>query len=340
MLIAGTLSGSSTGATNLTPAIKTANRISNIGTFAAASFALNNGTSLTVNGPLTTTGTIAIDNTGNTSIPGTVNGNGDVSVIGAGDVAMPGAVTAGGKLSVSAGGKLTLANTSAISAGTTLSFAASGPVTLAGQISAPLGTVDVPGAALNILANTTIVTSGDKRPGQGALTETQLPTAAVTRRGFFIRSSQFVQSGLLTVTGTPSTLRIESTGAIEFGNVGGLAAPNTWLIMTLGQNAKATGLINVADLDVVASAQGASVALNGSVSNLIGNAAAGAAHIVPSTNAAFQVNGCPIASVNCVLLTTQGIPAVSPLRDLTFGSAAPPGDDDDLLLPLSSDEVY
>jgi hypothetical protein len=41
-----------------------------------------------------------------------------------------------------------------------------------------------------------------------------------------------------------------------------------------------------------------------------------------------------------VLLTTLTVPAASPLRDFIIGSFFDPSDEDDLLLPLVSDEVY
>src|SRR6202012_5338724 len=51
-LIAGTLSGSSTGATSLTGATTITNQLLNLGSFTAASFVLNDGTALAVAGPV------------------------------------------------------------------------------------------------------------------------------------------------------------------------------------------------------------------------------------------------------------------------------------------------
>jgi hypothetical protein len=76
------------------------------------------------------------------------------------------------------------------------------------------------------------------------------------------------------------------------------------------------------------------------VGGLGGNAAAGTSHIEPDGNSAFRINGCPIASVNCILLTFQGLPAANPLNNFAIGSIFDPTDQDDLLLPLVSDEVY
>ena len=71
-----------------------------------------------------------------------------------------------------------------------------------------------------------------------------------------------------------------------------------------------------------------------------GFAAAAVSRIEPDTNAAFRINGCAIASVNCVLIPIQSIPAANPLNNFVIGSIFDPTDQDDLLLPLVSDEVY
>jgi hypothetical protein len=76
------------------------------------------------------------------------------------------------------------------------------------------------------------------------------------------------------------------------------------------------------------------------VTGLSGPAAAGAAGIQPSPNANFRINSCPIGSVNCVLLPTQGVPTANPLNDINIGTLFNPNDDDDLLLPIVSDQDY
>ena len=56
--------------------------------------------------------------------------------------------------------------------------------------------------------------------------------------------------------------------------------------------------------------------------------------------ASSLINSCPIHSVNCVLLPTQGLPTANPLNDINFGSMFNPDDQDDLLLPIVSDQDY
>ena len=97
-LIAGTLSGSSAGATNLTGETPTTNQVAALGNFGAAIFNLNDGISLTIggsvnggplagildNGVLTVGGTLAATNIGlnafGLAIPGTVSDGGSGSV--------------------------------------------------------------------------------------------------------------------------------------------------------------------------------------------------------------------------------------------------------------------
>ena len=150
-----------------------------------------------------------------------------------------------------------------------------------------------------------------------------------------------MQTGVLTVAGAPSTMRIDASTGITFApSPAGLVAPHTWLILGLSNGAKATGGVDVLALDTVFTGFGSGAQLSGAVGGLGGNAAAGAARIAPGSNSTFRINGCPISSVNCVLLTTQGIPTASPLNSFVIGSLFDPTDQDDLLLPLVSDAVY
>jgi hypothetical protein len=58
----------------------------------------------------------------------------------------------------------------------------------------------------------------------------------------------------------------------------------------------------------------------------------------PSSN--IRLNGCPIASVNCTILSTEALPAGSPLRDIIFSALNDSYDDPDFLLPSVSDQDY
>jgi hypothetical protein len=443
-LIAGTLSGSSTGATTLSGVAATANRVATVTQFSAASFLLNDGASLAITGPIAasgsvaltdagnltlggassiTAGTVSLSDSGNATIAGVVRSAGTVAIATSGAMTIGGSIVSGtgaigvtnvGPLSIagllsgqagvtvtesgvltvagsiiSAGGAVGISDAGSLNASGTirgqtgLSLAASGDMTLPGLFSSGAGTVSLTDAGvlslasstgitspstititdfnainlagllsapkivinngagnLDILPGTAVQTSGVTRP-QGVLTQAQLPIGATSSVGFFITTGELVQTGALTVAGVPSTMRIDASAGISFApSPAGLLAPNTWLILGLSNGAKATGGVNVLALDTVFTGLASSAQLSGSVGGLNGNAAAGAARIAPGSNATFRINGCPISSVNCVLLTTQGIPTASPLNGFVIGSLFDPNDQDDLLLPLVSDAVY
>ena len=144
----------------------------------------------------------------------------------------------------------------------------------------------------------------------------------------------------MTIAGTdPSILRIDATTGIRFDKTG-LRAPNTWLILAAVGPAKSSGHIVVGALDIAVETQSGGALLTGSVGGQPGTGAAALAGIFPATNPAYRINDCPIASIDCVLVTQQGVPLANPLRDVAVGSIFSASDADDLLLPLVSDGVY
>jgi hypothetical protein len=144
----------------------------------------------------------------------------------------------------------------------------------------------------------------------------------------------------MTVTGSPSLARIDSSGPIHLSPAGGIVGLDTWLILAMSNGSRTTGNIDVASLDVVFTGVAGGTSLTGIVGGLGGDEAAGAADLSPVANSVFQINGCPIGSVNCVLITTASIPAAPPLRDIFIGTISNPTDEEDLLLPLVSDQEY
>ena len=78
----------------------------------------------------------------------------------------------------------------------------------------------------------------------------------------------------------------------------------------------------------------------GSVTGLTGPAAAGAAGIVPNPNSNFRFNQCAIQSVSCILLPGEAVPTANPLNDINIGTLFNPNEDEDLLLPIVSDQDY
>src|SRR4029079_3187311 len=118
----------------------------------------------------------------------------------------------------------------------------------------------------------------------------------------------------------------------------GLQGKNTWMILSL-DTGSAIGQIKAKDLDVIRGTSGSS-ALTGTVANLSGPAAAGAAGIQPNPDPNFRFNGCTIHAVSCILAPAEGVPGASPFNDRFSGSLLYPNQKDDLLLPIVSDLDY
>ena len=60
---------------------------------------------------------------------------------------------------------------------------------------------------------------------------------------------------------------------------------------------------------------------------------------IPSNH--FQMNGCAVSSVNCVLVSSiQQIPILNPFKEIEIGRITDRFDDPELLLPNVSDRDY
>jgi hypothetical protein len=119
----------------------------------------------------------------------------------------------------------------------------------------------------------------------------------------------------------------------------GLQAPSTWLILNV-TGGQINGNVFVNALDISFTSPGAGGLIGGSIGGLTGQAAAGAANIQPAIDSNFRFNSCAVHSVNCVLLPTQGIPTANPLNDINISTLYNPNEEDDLLLPIVSQQDY
>ncbi|HVC59379.1 MAG TPA: hypothetical protein VND19_03305, partial [Acetobacteraceae bacterium] len=195
------------------------------------------------------------------------------------------------------------------------------------------------------LGNAGFVTGGAVRPPI-ALLAAQLPPSSITTQGAYLHAGNVIQTGgsftVANLPGTPESILSISLppnggGTLQF-NSAGLIAPATWLIVSVG-NGQASGPIDVAALDFAYSPPPGRASLAGSIGGFNGQAAAAAAFIQPQPNANFRVNGCPIHSVNCVLLATQGVPQTNPANDIVLGVPFNQNPED-LVVPAVSDERY
>jgi len=336
------------------------NAIASIGNFTVLA---GSGTfGLFTTGPLTVSGTlnaqsVSLEATGNISIPGAVVDPpaGSVTLVSDnGSISETGTLIAA-LLTGNAAGTVDLAGaTPTINQVATLgNFTANGSFILNDGVNLLLNGV-VSAATINIndgtntisLGNGGFNTSGANRP-PGSLLASQLPPNSITTQGAYLSAGSVIQTGSsFTVNNPYSTqesilsiaLPTSGGGTLQFSS-SGLDAPSTWLILSVG-NGQAGGPINVKALDFVYAPPPGRANFTGSIDGLNGQAAAAAAFIEPQPNANFRVNGCPIHSINCVLLATQSIPATPPLTEIIIGAPFNPQNTEDLVLPVVSDERY
>ena len=319
ILIADLLTGSAAGTVNLLGANPTSNQVATLAGFTSnGAFALNDGTSLTIAGPVT------------------VNG-------------------AGGSFTLNDSGNVTLAGAVSVTgAGSTFTLNNSGSVTINNIVTAAKLLITTP--ATIFLGNGGFVTGGV--PNGTPLPITSLGTNALpflgnapymgVSQGAWLKASNIIQSGnVFTVTNfngiAESVLLLDLTpnstaSMLHFTD--GLQAPATWAIFDVG-NGQANGTFNVERLDFIyTQPPGTAAFVNSMVGGDTGNAAAGAAFIQPQPNANFRIDSCPIHSVNCAILTTLSLPTANPLNDIILGTPANSQNQEDLVLPVVSDERY
>jgi hypothetical protein len=218
-----------------------------------------------------------------------------------------------------------------------------GAVTLDGSVQAPTIVVHAGDNPIALTSKAVITTGGKARPLKLINLPGDEPSTEVDG-AFFSTSASFSQQGSTIIQGIgggPSVIRINaSSGAdITFDVFAGLQGKNTWMILSL-DTGSAIGQVKVKDLDVIRSGASGRTNLTGTVANLSGPAAAGAAGIQPSPDPDFRFNGCTIHAVSCILAPAEAVPVASPLNDIFFGSMLNPNTEDDLLLPIVSDLDY
>jgi filamentous hemagglutinin family protein len=252
-LIAGTLSGSSTGAVSLTGANASANRIATLGAFTADGFTLDDGLALTVSGPVNGGTLASITDTATLSVPGAVNagailldgpsltiggtvtdgGTGTTTLIAtAGSITETGALIVG-TLSGSSSGATTLtgASASANQIATLGSFIANGFTLNDGLALSVSGPVNG-GASASIVDTALLSVPGSVRATAVTLTGANLTIGGTVTDGGAGTTALIATAGSITETGTLSvgTLGGSSTGAATL--TGASASANQ--IATLG----------------------------------------------------------------------------------------------------------
>lgn len=162
--------------------------------------------------------------------------------------------------------------------------------------------------------------------------------------GVYLLASNITTSANPTVSGSPIidwTFALDGSGNVGFG--GGspvfFRQPAVKLFLDLGTGT-ASGQIDVAGLQVrYTTASTATINLTAQIGALTGSLAAGAATITPKPVNNYQINGCPISSVNCIKFTGLTVPVVNPLRDVQFGRMQEQSDTD-VTLPDVAEQDY
>lgn len=343
-LALGTLNGS----TPLTADFVGANTIGAFGPFSSNGLTLVNNTDLDLIGIVNAGTSAAITVGGSLSISGALAA-GNISLFSGGAINETGALTASSITGAAVGdakllgnGGNQIATLNSFFSNTLFALNDSTDLTINGPLAAPTIVINVPNNLVTLSDGATIATGGIPRP-PGSLTT--FPTSDTTE-GAYLTVGNFLQVGTSIVQGfgdiaNPNILRISVAGAggIVFSKVGGLQGSNTWLILDI-DSGLASGNVFVRSLDVNRTGTTGATELVGTIAGVKGPAAAGAAGITPTPSSNFRFNSCPIHSVNCVLLTAQAIPTANPLNDIAIGSLYNPNDQDDLLLPIVSDQDY
>jgi filamentous hemagglutinin family protein len=149
--------------------------------------------------------------------------------------------------------------------------------------------------------------------------------------GALLAAHSIRQLGTLAIanpTGNNPAAQLAVSGDIALETV---AAPRTWLILTL-QNGSATALdLSLRRLDLSYAGSGGGAALFGTIGGLSGSAAAQSSFVLPQPNASYLLNGCPIGSVNCVVVQRDPVPVQKLLETADFAPARTPTDDPEFL---------
>ncbi|HUN40417.1 MAG TPA: filamentous hemagglutinin N-terminal domain-containing protein [Acetobacteraceae bacterium] len=296
ILIADLLTGSAAGTVNLLGASPASNQVATLGSFTSSgAFALNDGISLTIAGPVT------------------VNGVG--SSFSLNDVA---------NVTIN---NIIVASRLLITTPATIFLGNGGLVTGGVPNGTPLPLKSLSTNELPFLGNA---------PYMGVSQGAWLKASNVIQTGnaFTVANFSGTAESVLLIDLTPNST------ASMLHLAGGLMAPTTWAIFDVGAG-QANGSFNVQRLDFLyTQPPGLASFTNATVGGDTGFAAAGTSFIQPLPNANYRVNGCPIHSVNCTILTTLSLPTANPLNDIIIGSPSNSQNQGDLVLPVVSDERY
>ena len=259
--------------------------------------------------------------------------------IGSTPVSYISAETNTGTVVLTAGRNLVLQPGSLARAGLVLAESTGG-VFESGKIAADrilLGGPNGTAAGLVALGSGAWLASGGAGPFAGPLPLARWPTP-VTSSGTFINTVNFTLSGTPMLIGNPGQpaplLRLDISGIGTTGSTSSLSARTGTVFINMGRLATLTAGLDAYAL-YVAYPRGTngSADFSGTIRGTGGQSAAQLAFIQPSPSSAYRFNACAIASVSCVVVSTERLPQTVPTRDLDIRPARDDSDDTEVLLP-------
>ena len=343
VLLAGTLTGSAIGGVTLPGQ----NAVNAIGKFdAPAGFNLNDAISLTVNGPITANGPVALNAPGLTvaGTVGNITSGASIALISTGPLMQAGTVSAKTTVTASSPGQASTFS-GMTTAGTAITIdAGSGTASLSGTEKAPQ--FNVTATTVN-LKDGFINVSGVPQPA--GTTAANLPDFGTGNPGVYFQTTNFTQTGNTAITpinptpGAPDATAVidplpnTSAVTVKFQTLNG---QNTDLVIRLGTGTATGGPLTLRNLFITYSGTGTSTVndLIGTIDGLPGIVAAGAARIADMPNRNYQINGCAISSVNCVVLQPTLVPVGNPLKELSLNFFREQDERFELMVPNITDQ--
>jgi hypothetical protein len=303
------------------------------------------GSTIAIDGTLRAAGAASLTALGSVAeaAGAVIQGGQAVSVHGSA-ISIDGTVGATGQATLAAGGAFNEADTGGITAGGIAISAEDAGV--AGALTAPRITLL---GSRSVTLTDGVIDTASSLPGTPATYDSVTPLTS--GNGLFVSSANFTQNGGTTIGASPGSgpyqtvqITITGTGVAHFDS---LVAPSSELILNLLYGGSANGKIDVAGLDVINPSYTLGqfytppvpTRLFGTVGRFSGTEAASVSFSERFTNINYQLNGCAIESLSCVLLSPVSLPVFDPAQDYFVGSVRRNRDDDDAL-PNVGEEDY
>ena len=282
---------------------------------------LTGGNGLSLAGAVTAGGALALTTGGALNLPGSVSAGGSVTMASGGATTLAGTLTSGGDVTGTAGG--TASFTGRATAAGLFSLSASSSMLLTGTLAAD--SASLRGAAVTLdgltaIIGRAIVFSGPGGISAGATTTINARTAGQypavvfdTRRATHTDPLGLVQPDIAGRLDSQQVTQVRRPGQQAPGTFGATSSASAG-VLTLAVSAGSSPVFLLLDGGVASGSiaagrlgvhgTGGSVSLLGTLAGVPGSAAAASADITrpidPTLQSNYRINGCVVASINCV----------------------------------------